>query len=785
MNDKSIKNRHRLQALIAMSLLGLSAGFAVAEVEEEIPEPIDFSGIGSLKGIQPAPVPGLDYYIKDKEAAIKLGKALFWDMQAGSQGQSCASCHYSAGADNRTKNQLSPGLRHTDPAKREIFDPTLSGGKGGPNYNLTQADFPFRLYANPDDRHSAVLFDSDDVSSSQGVFSGIYNDLFGATYDQQFSDGREDCSNVKDIFHVNHISTRRVEPRNTPTVINAIFNFRNFWDGRANNSFNGVDPFGRRNKDARVMHYDRYSGKISLKEVDLINSSAASQAVGPPGSDFEMTCATKAFQEMGKKLLRLTPLGIQKVDVSDSELGPMSAFPNNGLRTSYRRMIQAAFHDTLWGYPGKIDDYEQIEHNFSLFWGLAIQQYESTLISDDSPFDRYMDGDDSALTEQEIKGMEVFVGKGKCVNCHSGPEFSKAATHLVAEEEEEGLVERMHMGDNNISLYDNGFYNIGVRPTEEDIALGAKDPWGNPLSFTRQYLDILRGKNIPDNFEVDPCTFEALVFEQSPCNSAQQTAALIPRVLNNQERTAVDGAFKTPGLRNVELTGPYMHNGSMSTLEQVVNFYNRGGNRTGDDNGDSSGFNGTPSNLDPDIRSLGLDEDEKAALVAFLKALTDDRVRWEVAPFDHPQLFIPNGAIGDEYAVTDSGNGIAEEEWKEIPMVGAAGRYAKGLSPVEPFLNEEPVSSVIANDDDGQVKRGYTVTINVISNDSAGSGSIDPTTVTIISEPNLRNGRYTNNGDGTISYTALRDDDAILTYTVKDTNGNISNEATVNIDVYR
>lgn len=68
------------------------------------------------------------------------------------------------------------------------------------------------------------------------------------------------------------------------------------------------------------------------------------------------------------------------------------------------------------------------------------------------------------------------------------------------------------------------------------------------------------------------------------------------------------GAFKTPTLREVARTAPYMHDGTRATLEEVVEFYNRGGNRN--------------TNLDPELRPLRLTQDEKAALVAFLKSLT-------------------------------------------------------------------------------------------------------------------------------------------------------------------
>ncbi|WP_299015497.1 cytochrome c peroxidase [uncultured Photobacterium sp.] len=773
MNNKKTYNRLRLGVLItAGCILGLAGSLVYAEVELVPPSP----PISSLKGIQPAPVPGIDEYIKDKYAAIQLGKALFWDMQVGSQGQSCGSCHFHAGADSRAKNQLSPSLNHTDESYRGVFNSTLSGGKGGPNYTLTATDYPFRKYENPDDRKSKVLFDSDDVTSSQGVFPSSFTDLSGNDYPAEFNDGKENCTTDSDIFNISHIALRKVEPRNTPTVINAIFNFRNFWDGRANNVFNGVDPFGHRNKDAYVLRYDIKTNKLSPKKVALINSSAASQAVGPVVSSFEMACKDKTFKVTAQKLLNLTPLALQQVDRSDSQLGRISAYPAKGLLDSYKSMIMKAFRDEYWMSPQLTDGFTQMENNFSLFWGLAIQMYESTLVSDDSPFDRYMDGDSSALNESEIKGMAIFLGKGNCANCHSGPEFSKAATHLVGEEEEEGLVERMLMADGYAAIYDNGFYNIGVRPTKEDLGLGGKDQWGNPLSFSLQAKDMAAGKNAPDNFEVDPETFEE--------------AAGVD--ITPYERDAVFGAFKVPGLRNVELTGPYMHNGGMSSLIQVVNFYNRGGNRIGEHSNDSTGFDGnnTTSNLDPDIRELGLTEEEKGHLVAFLKSLTDERVRWEAAPFDRPQLFVPAGGFGDEYTIEDDGTGRAIEKWLELPAIGAKGRSVKKLPPIQPFLNggetedeAEPLKAIVAVDDSVTDSFLRGITIDVLANDIAGSFPIDPSSVVVVSEPNPLYGSLTNNGDGTFLYRVFKLTDTSFTYKVMDENGMVSNIATVNIHV--
>ena len=85
-------------------------------------------------------------YVRNRDVAIALGKAFFWDMQVGSDGvQACASCHFRAGADPRSINQLNPGGADNP-------DPTIN--LGGPNYQLKASDFPFHKLADPTDRHS-------------------------------------------------------------------------------------------------------------------------------------------------------------------------------------------------------------------------------------------------------------------------------------------------------------------------------------------------------------------------------------------------------------------------------------------------------------------------------------------------------------------------------------------------------------------------------------------------------------------------------------------------------
>ena len=137
--------------------------------------------------------------------------------------------------------------------------------------------------------------------------------------------------------------------------------------------------------------------------------------------------------------------------------------------------------------------------------------------------------------------------------------------------------------------------------------------------------------------------------------------------------TGVDGAFKTAGLRNAELTGPYFHNGGQRTLEEVVEFYNRGADFALDNVG----------NLSPNIHPLDLSEQDRADLVAFLRTLTDERVRCEQAPFDHPEITLPDGHEGSTSSVSDNGNGNAVDRDDIISEVGATGSNEC----IEPFLN--------------------------------------------------------------------------------------------------
>ncbi len=581
-------------------------------------------GIAALSSV-PVPAPSdLSPYVADQTAVVQLGKALFWDMQVGSDGiQACASCHYAAGADARSVNQLDPDLRNA----------VTGGGTFTPghdaNQQLTEADFPMHQLEDVTDRLSRVIADSSDVVSSQGVFNVPFEGI-------EVGQAVEPGTNAgDDRFTQTGLSTRRVPGRNAPSAINAVFNGRQFWDGRAQATFNGVNPFGDRDPDAMVL---RATGTgLEPFRVSIQRASLASQAVGPPGSDFEMSHSGRAFRDIGKKMLSLIPLSRQKVDAGDSVLGALAASggADPGLATTYDAMLRRAFQPEWWnsnkivrvagdGTPAIVDrparplasdEYELGAYNFSLFFGLAVMEYERTLVSDQTPVDRFLAGDGSALTPLEQQGLAIFTGgQGKCAGCHGGAEMTAAAAANVEAEP----IETMQMGNGQTAAYDGGFYNIGVRDTNDDLGVGGTDPFGNALSNAR-FLGI-------------------------------------------GGRTAVDGSFKTPALRNIALTAPYFHNGGAATLRQVVEFYNRGGDF----------HEANAENLDSDIDQLNLTSQQQDALVAFLEALTDPRVEQQCGAFDHPELFLanghraPNGTVG----TTDRGDGAARDSFVQVPATG-------------------------------------------------------------------------------------------------------------------
>lgn len=204
----------------------------------------------------------------------------------------------------------------------------------------------------------------------------------------------------------------------------------------------------------------------------------------------------------------------RKKDLEDQAIGPHRHLNAADYKSAVARLAAIPGYQSMFAsaYPGEPMVVETVAR--------ALAAFQRTVISNDSPFDRWLAGDTTALTPTQYRGFKVFTdpAKGNCAACHNGPNFT-----------------------------DNGFHNVGIK------------------------------------------TADAGRF------GIRQVAAM-------------KGAFKTPTLREIEMTAPYFHNGAATTLREVVDYYVRGG----DDH----------SNVSANVKPLSLSEPEKDDLVAFLRALT-------------------------------------------------------------------------------------------------------------------------------------------------------------------
>jgi cytochrome c peroxidase len=593
-------------ALASTALLATVVPLAVAQTPTLLPPPKPFfwsNGTPGMPGSDAAGTPDdtvLDpnnayKIIRDKTAAIRLGKALFWDQAAGSDGQACASCHFVAGADTRLTNQLTPGFKDqtfdqnpNDPGQHGFagditFGSTrsdtgavqhgnmISGAKADSNYKLKPADLPLHRLSDETNRNSPIISTTNDRISSQGAFSALFTGTKPAN---------ETCT-VPDpsVFHAGGAAARQVEPRNTPTMINAVYKDRVFWDSRANNLFNGVDPFGLRtlenDHNARLLRFHTQGNPVETS-LAVENAALASQAVGPPLSNTEMACNNRHFADLGRKLLSSTPLSLQPVSKTDSVLGSLVKSSGYGLNTTYAALIQQAFDPSWWNGPAQkyrmdttshhwvadnTKGYTQAEINFSMFWGIAIQLYESTLITAGSPSTEFdarqargsspgglvmktgfagpptsntcavtLTGNNSthdADLQLLERGCKIFarlsgptftdgVKGGNCFVCHNataggGAGNGTPSRHRLLTEgttvQGEAFTLFLTVADvaGKNDLRDQGASVIGLREMFSDLVSGGVDPYGGPLSYGGQLFNALNiDPNVAGNGTYEP-----------------------------------------------------------------------------------------------------------------------------------------------------------------------------------------------------------------------------------------------------------------------------------------
>lgn len=237
-------------------------------------------------------------------------------------------------------------------------------------------------------------------------------------------------------------------------------------------------------------------------------------------------------------------------------------------------MVRTAFRPAWWtanlAVPMGGRCWQQIEASVSLFFGLALPLYQATLVPDQAPFDRCLEANSAALTLAQQRGFAMFMGKGKCIHRHGGAARTNAGIHR---QWITGRMRNMPMGHGASAVCDEGCDNIGVTRTSDDVGVGGRDPFNNPLSFSGLAKE------------------KSLLFFTHALDLATVSVSVSPWT-----RIAGNGAFKPSGLRNVALTAPCFHNDGAATLAQVVEFDNRGGNFTLNNIAD----------LDADIQPLGL-----------------------------------------------------------------------------------------------------------------------------------------------------------------------------------
>jgi len=189
----------------------------------------------------------------------------------------------------------------------------------------------------------------------------------------------------------------------------------------------------------------------------------------------------------------------------------------------------------------------------------AIAAYERTLASFDSPFDHFIAGDANAISDSAKRGWELFNGKARCNLCHALTDNQRDTTLFM----------------------DNDFHNIGIGILRHHVARLAQQAERELAQGRLEAIDVA---------------------------SITSEMSVLGRFLVTRKQSDI-ASFKTPGLRNVLVTGPYFHDGSMQTLWDVMDHYNKGDGIT------------NPW-LDKDMQPLALNEPEIDDVVAFLASLT-------------------------------------------------------------------------------------------------------------------------------------------------------------------
>jgi cytochrome c peroxidase len=291
------------------------------------------------------PYPPTPYPAENPDSVEKalLGKILFWDEQLGGDNTvACGTCHR-------------PNAGGSDPRSS-----TAAAALAGPDNAL----------GTDDDIHGSLGVVR---CNSQGVHTG---------------------------------ASVQVTGRKAPTYLDAMFNPRLFWDGRAECSKQGCPTFNAFEDPERPGTFPIVTG-----------AALENQAVGPPLSDVEMACEQASWAGIHGKLATATPLALAKQIPK-----PMSDFiAAHG--ASYPELFKAAFGATQTSGPETEINTRRI--------AFAIATHERRLRSDQTPWDRWNAGEEDALTPAQVRGFDLFLNKAKCEGCHRIPLFADGDFHFI------------------------------------------------------------------------------------------------------------------------------------------------------------------------------------------------------------------------------------------------------------------------------------------------------------------------------------------------------------------
>ncbi|HVW29515.1 MAG TPA: cytochrome c peroxidase [Polyangiaceae bacterium] len=298
-----------------------------------------------------------------------LGKFLFWDEQMGElDSMACGTCHrsFAGGSDPRTND---PGAHL--PGPDGVLDPEPTPPT------------------------------SDDIRGAQGVLACASPSMVTGTSPQ-------------------------VTTRKPPSYFDAMFNPRNFWDGRAGDCNAGDGNLGGCFYDPDSLVLDAHAKPLIAGSLDpvtnrMVGAALEAQSVGPPVNPKEMSCSDQTWAKLEAKLTQVTPLHYAKAGSIPQDMKDFAAqYP------TYPKMFAQAF-----GSTAKLNASDPDDVINSRRIAFAIATHERRLTSDQTPFDRWVAGDDSALTAQQLRGYQAFMGVGRCQFCHPPPLFTDSAFHNI------------------------------------------------------------------------------------------------------------------------------------------------------------------------------------------------------------------------------------------------------------------------------------------------------------------------------------------------------------------